>query len=109
MLIPVFLLSALIATAIELAATYLCEYFMGYWPWQTYADYKINFQARIALSPSVRFGIGGVVILYIIQPIFEKAVKGMGQETRESVFSAVLLVLLLDIALFLIKNLNYLN
>ena len=62
-LIPVvFLGCMLIATSIELFTSYLCEWTMGSWPWQTYADYKYNFQARIALSPSIRFGIGGVVI-----------------------------------------------
>ena len=68
----VFLLCMLIATAIELVTSYICEWTMGSWPWQTYADYKINFQARIALSPSIRFGIGGVVFLYVLQPLFEK-------------------------------------
>lgn len=74
-LIPVvFLLCMLIATSVELLTTYILEYFTGGWPWQTYADYVINFQARIALSPSIRFGIGGVIILYIIQPVLEKSI-----------------------------------
>ncbi len=74
-LIPVvFLLCMLIATFVELLTTYILEYFTGGWPWQTYGDYAINFQARIALNPSVRFGIGGVIILYIIQPVLEKSV-----------------------------------
>ena len=63
----VFLGSMLIATAIELAASYLCEALLGYWPWQTYVDYAINFQGRIALSPSVRFGLGG--LLFQIGPL----------------------------------------
>ena len=42
----------LIATAIELVASYLCEAALGSWPWQTYVQYAINFQGRIALSPS---------------------------------------------------------
>lgn len=74
-LLPVvFLLCMIIATAVELMTTYILEYLTGSWPWQTYADYVINFQARIALSPSIRFGIGGVIILYAIQPILEKSV-----------------------------------
>ena len=46
----VFLLCMLIATAIELGTSYALEALIGSWPWQTYADYAINFQARIALS-----------------------------------------------------------
>ncbi len=68
----VFILSMLIATTLELATSYILEAATGSWPWQTYADYSINFQARIALSPSVRFGIGGVLFLYVLQPAFER-------------------------------------
>ena len=68
----VFLLCMLAATLLELLTSYILEFLTGSWPWQTYADYKINFQARIALSPSLRFGLGGLLFLYILQPIFEK-------------------------------------
>lgn len=72
LLIPVIFIGCMtIATVIELIASYLCEWILGSWPWQTYADYKINFQARIALSPSLRFGLGGVIFMYILQPLFE--------------------------------------
>lgn len=90
----VFLLCMLIATAIELFTSYLCEFTMGSWPWQTYADYKYNFQARIALSPSIRFGIGGAVFLYVLQPIFEKICNKLG-EKRVQVFSIILGVIVL--------------
>ena len=76
----VFLLCMLIATATELAASYLLEAATGSWPWQTYADYKINFQARIALSPSVRFGLGGILFLYVLQPLFEKLCSALGEK-----------------------------
>ena len=68
----VFLLCLLIATSLELATSYILEAITGSWPWQTYVDYKINFQGRIALSPSVRFGLGGVLFLYVLQPLFEE-------------------------------------
>ena len=76
----VFLLCMTIATAIELGTSYILEYSIGSWPWQTYADYAINFQARIALSPSVRFGLGGVLFLYVLQPIFEKITDKLGDK-----------------------------
>lgn len=73
LMIPVvFILCMLTATTLELITSYILEAFTGSWPWQTYANYKINFQARIALSPSVRFGLGGLLFLYILQPIFER-------------------------------------
>jgi len=100
----VFLLCMIIATAIELITSYICEFFMGSWPWQTYADYSINFQARIALSPSIRFGIGGVVFLYLLQPLFEEFCDKMGDK-KIRVFSIILgaIVLIDCIYTFLIK------
>lgn len=93
MMIPVvFLQCMLIATAIELVTSYICEFFMGYWPWQTYADYKINFQARIALSPSIRFGIGGVIFLYALQPLFEKICNKLG-EKKVKIISIILAII----------------
>ena len=78
----VFLLCMLIATAIELGTSYALEAVTGSWPWQTYADYKYNFQARVALSPSVRFGLGGILFLYVLQPLFEKLDKWLGDRRR---------------------------
>lgn len=106
LLVPViFLGCALVATAIELAASYLCEFIMGHWPWQTYArDYKIQFQGRIALSPSIRFGLGGLLFLYGLQPLFEKLVGGMKPQTRKAVFWVVLAIVLLDTIVFVARQ-----
>ena len=104
-LIPiVFLLCMGIATLIELITSYLCEFFLGSWPWQTYANYKYNFQARIALSPSIRFGIGGVVFLYLIQPLYEKLLEKLGSKKVNIIFIILLLILAIDmIYTFIIK------
>ena len=94
MFIPVvFLVCMVSATLLELITSYICEFFMGSWPWQTYADYKINFQARIALSPSIRFGIGGVAFLYLVQPLFEKLCNKIG-EKKVKIYSIIILIVL---------------
>ena len=98
LLIPfVFFGCMFIATAIEFVTSYLCEWVMGYWPWQTYVDYKYNFQGRIALSPSLRFGLGGVLFLYILQPIFEKFVGKLKKKQLNNVFYVVFSIFILDI------------
>lgn len=66
----VFIGCCVIATIIELITSYLCEFFIGSWPWQTYVDYAINFEGRIALSPSIRFGLGGVFFTLFYSTIF---------------------------------------
>ncbi len=104
-MIPViFILCTLVATTVELITSYICELFMGSWPWQTYADYKYNFQARIALSPSIRFGIGGVVFLYIFEPIFEKLVNKLSKKNLNRVFFTVLTIFIIDFIWLIIKK-----
>ena len=97
MLMPVvFLLCMLIATAIELGTSYALEAITGSWPWQTYADYDINFQARIALSPSIRFGLGGVLFLYVLQPLFEKICNKLGEKGVRILALTMLFVFIVD-------------
>lgn len=93
----VFLGCMTVATIIELITSYMCEAIMGYWPWQTYADYKINFQGRIALSPSIRFGIGGVVFLYIFQPFFEFIFNKVSSKILNIVFWVLLICIVADL------------
>lgn len=96
--IPIIFLGCMIvATTLELVTSYICEYFTGSWPWQTYADYKYNFEARIALSPSIRFGIGGVIFLYLLQPLFDKLLAKLSDETRNIIFYILLVILIIDI------------
>lgn len=96
-IVPVFLGCMFTATLLELITSYLLEWTIGAWPWQTYADYALNFQARIALSPSIRFGLGGVLFLYIIQPIFERIVKKLKDNQVKTVFVMIITMLIIDI------------
>ena len=71
-----FLFIVLISTATELLTSYLMEWTTGSWLWDYSAD-GLNFQGRIALKSSIRFGLIGITVLYLIQPgmelLFEKA------------------------------------
>ena len=84
-----------VATGIELVTSYILEAITGSWPWQTYVDYAVNFEGRIALSPSVRFGLGGVVFLYVLQPLFRRLVTALGKY-RPAVFYVTAGCMLLD-------------
>lgn len=98
----IFLGCALVATAIELATSYMLEALIGSWPWQTYADYAINFQGRIALSPSLRFGLGGLIFLYLFQPAFEWLIGKLPPQAFNMVFGVALALFLTDCAATLI-------
>ena len=105
--IPIIFLGCMfVATLIELVTSYLCEFTLGYWPWQTYADYKINFQARIALSPSIRFGLGGLLFLYILQPLFEKIVNKLGDKKIKIISVCLFIILVVDLIFTVISNIG---
>ena len=63
-----FALSAAVATATELAGSYLIGALSGgHVPWD-YSSYFMNFQGRIALWPAFLFGVGGAAVLKAILP-----------------------------------------
>ena len=106
LLIPVvFVLCMVSATLLELLTSYLCEFFMGSWPWQTYADYKYNFQARIALSPSIRFGIGGIAFLYLLQPLFEKIVTLL-KDKKNKISIVIIFIIIIDFICTIVSKLK---
>ena len=79
----VFLAIVLLTTGVELAATYLIQLagkdFSVLW---NYEQYPCNFQGRVALWPSVRFGIIGMIVLYLIQPLLERLLQGPRRQRK---------------------------
>lgn len=102
--ILIFLGSMVVATTVELAASYLLEWSIGSWPWQTYADYVWNFQARIALSPSIRFGIGGVLFLYVMQPLFERLVGRLSPSVIHVCVCIISVMICVDVAVTVVMH-----
>ena len=77
----VFVAVVALTTVVELIASYLLEWTTGGWLWD-YTRYTIQWQGRICLSASLRFGVGGMVILYLLQPLLEKVVARLGDKRR---------------------------
>ncbi len=84
-----------LATLIELSASYLFEWITGSWPW-TYESYPYNFEARIALSTSLWFGIGGTAFLYLVQPFFNWVMAKMSRKTLNILSASAAAVVLCD-------------
>ena len=91
----VFLAVVALTTVVELIASYLLEGTTGGWLWD-YTRYTIQRQGRICLSASLRFGVGGMVILYGLQPLLEKGVGQLGGRRRRVVFVVLFTVFVLD-------------
>jgi uncharacterized membrane protein len=92
-----FLGIVLIATLLELAASYLLQWTTGGWPW----DYRrnwLNFDGRIAFSPSLRFGIGGMFVLYLIQPFFGRIAVRLGDRQVNTIGAVLGIIFSIDLA-----------
>lgn len=75
-LIIVFLITVIISSILEFILSYILEFTTGGWPWQSYKDYPLNFDGRISFHTSLKFGMLGVVFIFLmfnkINSFFEK-------------------------------------
>ena len=92
----VFIGIVVITTVVEHIASYIMEFTQGGWQWD-YTRFAFNFEGRIALNPSIRFGIGGMVFLYLLQPLFKKLTGKMSDRTLYTVSLILLILFIADI------------
>ncbi len=88
----VLLATMALTSLVELLASYLIEIFNLPKLWD-YSKYNYNFQGRISLNHSIRFGLGGLVFIYLIKPLLEKVLGKT--RTREKGIFGILMVLLI--------------
>lgn len=68
--IVLFFMAAIISTALEYFTSYIMEkVFKARW-WD-YSSKKYNINGRVCLENSLLFGIGSLLIMYLINPFFE--------------------------------------
>ena len=99
-ILVVFVGVVLISTAIELAGSYIAEIFTDKPLWN-YDDYAFNFDGRIALDTSLRFGVGGTIFLYLLQPMFKKLSEKMSVKTLNITAATIFVILITDLILTL--------
>ncbi len=93
----IFLLSALVCSALE----YFCSWFLEKsWGvrWWDYSDYFGNLNGRICLLGSVLFGVGALALIYLLLPCFEKIYEKIPPRVRKTVGWILLILFLADAA-----------
>ena len=72
----IFIYITITAVLVELLTTYICDLIKSDWTslWY-YGDKFMNFEGRIALIPGVKFGLIGLLGIYVIMPLIDKLVK----------------------------------
>ena len=93
--IVLFVMAALIATILEYFTSYFMEKIFKA-RWWDYSDKKFNINGRVCLLNSVLIGIGGLVIMYLINPIFVKLLNKFNSIT----------IIILGVILFIIYFLD---
>ena len=63
-----FILSVVICMVLEYVTSYLMEKIFNA-RWWDYSNRKFNINGRICLETAIPFGIGGMIIMYIVNPI----------------------------------------
>lgn len=94
-----FVIAVFVATAAELLTSYLMEFVIGEWLWD-YTNDIPNFQGRIALKSSLRFGIMGILGLYGVYPVISgltESAKEKWPKAYEQVCIMILLVFIADV------------
>ncbi len=87
-------------------SSFLCstlEYFSGVWlekkwgiRWWNYSEHMFNIQGHICLISAIGFGFGGVLLICLVQPIFNKFYHHMTIKMRITLCLTFLLVFIAD-------------
>lgn len=104
-----FVIAIFVATVAELLTSYLMELVIGEWLWD-YTNDIPNFQGRIALKSSLRFGIMGILGLYGVYPVISgitESAKEKWPKAYKFVCIAILLIFVADVAARLFLGSNY--
>ena len=107
---PVYMFCAVVVltTVIELITSYIMEYTIGEWLWD-YDNYKYQFQGRIALNTSIRFGLGGLVILYGIHPVRDKLITAINNRKMHMITYGLAGVFFIDLVMRAFLGSNFSN
>lgn len=99
----------LLCTAVELLTSYLMEFVTGSWLWD-YTEYGPNFQGRIALKSSIRFGLIGMAALYGVWPALDKIFMSLNNKRPKEFWGISYLIIglfLMDVAARFFVGGNY--
>lgn len=95
----IFVYGTVISTVAELIGSYFMEFIMGKWLWD-YTKYFGNFQGRIAIKPSIMFGLLVLLGVYVVLPKFQNFQEKYRNNNIKKIISLVIILLfILDLIL----------
>lgn len=91
----IFLLIVIITSIIEYLTSYFMEVIFND-RWWNYTNWALNINGRVALVPSLRFGVLGILVLYLFQPYIEKFSNKINIKAKKIIFYVLLIIIVLD-------------
>ena len=105
--IVLFILGATLCTILEYITSYIMEkiYKLRWWD---YSNKKFNINGRVCLENSVLFGLGGLVVIKLINPLFERFINCMSPTLVIILAMVTFLIFITDviISIFITFNLG---
>ena len=103
-IITVFFLSVLICSILEYLTSYLMEKIFKA-RWWDYTEEKFNLNGRVCGKNAILFGLGGVIIIYIIHPLL----KTIAQNINPTIFLILMIIILIIFLTDTILSFNIIN
>lgn len=75
-----FIMASLIATVLEYFASYFMEKIFKA-RWWDYSEKKFNLNGRVCLTNTVLFGLGGLIVMYVVNPFLTGILDGFSKTT----------------------------
>ena len=103
----IFMYVTITAVLVELSTTYISDFFKSDWRklW-SYSGEFMNFQGRIALIPGLKFGLIGLLGIYLIIPLIDK-LKNTSKRPVVCITWTIILLFVLDVIIHIFTGSTY--
>ena len=104
--ILLFIMSMLICTVIEYLGSFILEKVFNT-RWWDYSQKKFNIKGRVCLENMILFGLGAMIVMYLINPLVLKLVNALSSHTQLILAIVIFIIYFADNMLSLKIILNF--
>lgn len=94
--LALFILAIAIFMTLEYFTSYIMEKLFNA-RWWDYSNYKYNLNGRICLETTIPFGIGGMIVMYIVNPFITSLLDKVGSNTIIIMGIILLVIFVIDL------------
>ena len=98
--LALFVLAMVICMTLEYFTSFIMEKLFNT-RWWDYSKQKFNINGRICLETAIPFGIGGLIIMYLINPLFESVLNMLSNKLLLIIGIILLMLFLIDLVISL--------